>query len=168
MANIASGGGHWEMGAGGRPKWVIPGLASGGGGGGGTPAEPAGGGGTPAGGGGAPAGGGGGSGIPGNALDAIMQQFNNALATYIGKPGQGPGGFGAGLADWIRQNQDYLQQRFLEEYMRKQQGQPNLQAYTPQNWLAQFNPFVQYYMTPPQYRGNVGRMPAISTRALRV
>ena len=106
---------------------------------------------------------------PTTAIDAILQNFQNALAAYITKPGEGQGGFGAGLADWLRQNQDYLQQRFLEEYMRRQMGQGNnLQAYTPQNYLAGFNPFTQYYMTPPQYRGNVGRMPAISTRALRV
>jgi len=104
-------------------------------------------------------------------LDKILEEFRNALATYIIQPGfvtgaGGVGGWSIPVADWLRRNTGLLEQRFLERYMQQQTGGGDLVEYTPMDFLAQLQPEVMRRMTPTFQP--TGRMPAVTTRRLRV
>lgn len=103
----------------------------------------------------------GGTATPGNATDAILKDFTNALGNFLGR-----GNFGGNIASWMRQNQDMLGQQFLENYMRTQEGN-TVSTFSPQDFFSTYNPFLSFYMSRPETRGSY-RLPAVTTRRLRV
>lgn len=131
----------------------------------------------------------------GGEFEETMQNFQNALAAYItrpwhiwgqklspeellgmGRPGEmvtqlrsrlGNTGWGAPVANWMRQNRMTLEQQFLEQFMKRQLPGGQVPEYTPMDFLAQLDPRTQYMMTPPAMRGG-GRVPITGTRRLRV
>lgn len=108
-------------------------------------------------------------------LEAILEEFRNALAMYTTQPGfvtgeGGVGGWSMPTAQWMRQTAPGLENLFLETYLRRSAADPSgqLPEYTSMDWLSAFDPEQARRMTPPAVYPTGWRSPVVTTRRLRI
>ena len=108
-------------------------------------------------------------------LEAVLENFRNALAMFTTQPGfvtgeGGAGGWSGLTANWLQQYEGMLENRFLQQYLQRQTADPTgqLQEYTPMDWLSAFDPEKARRMYNPAPRPTGWTMPVTTTRRLRI
>ena len=108
-------------------------------------------------------------------LEAVLENFRNALAMFTTQPGfvtgeGGPGGWSGLTANWMQQYEGMLENQFLQQYLQQATADPagELPEYKPMDWLSTFDPEQARRMYNPAPQPTGWRVPVTTTRRLRI